>query len=238
MTRKAAILQSNYIPWKGYFDLINQVDEFILYDDVQYTRRDWRNRNVIKTAGGLKWLTIPVEVKGKYHQRIRDTMIADPRWGGQHWGMLLQNYARAPHFGSYREIFESMYLAAKEPSLSLCNRSFLEAVCGILGITTRITWSWEYPLQEGKSERLLGLCRSVGAEVYVSGPAAKDYLDVGLFEAAGVGVEWMDYSGYPEYRQLHPPFEHGVTVLDLLFNEGPAARSFMKSFSAGEAGAR
>ena len=236
MTKRAAIVQSNYIPWKGYFDMINMVDEFILYDDVQYTRRDWRNRNAIKTQAGLKWLTIPVEVKGKYLQLIRDTKIPEPRWGEQHWGMLLQNYSRAPYFGDYRRIFEPLYLAAAEPSLSLSNRSFLEAVCGILGIATRITWSWEHPSPEGKSERLLGLCKAVGAGIYVSGPAAKDYLDVGLFEAEGVRVEWMDYSGYPEYHQLHPPFEHGVTVLDLIFNEGPQARRFMKSFSDGPAG--
>src|SRR5688572_18851386 len=95
MTRKVAIVQSSYIPWKGYFDLINMVDEFVLYDDVQYTRRDWRNRNRIKTAAGLKWLTIPVEVKGKYHQLIRDTRIAEPRWGERHWAMLAQNYSGA-----------------------------------------------------------------------------------------------------------------------------------------------
>src|SRR5258708_38528804 len=98
MARKAAIVQSNYIPWKGYFDLINMVDEFILYDDVQYTRRDWRNRNAIKTASGLKWLTIPVEAKGKYHQLIRDTRIAEPGWGAQHWATLAQNYSAAACF--------------------------------------------------------------------------------------------------------------------------------------------
>src|SRR5438046_4323553 len=97
MARKAAIVQSNYIPWKGYFDLIRRVDEFILYDDVQYTRRDWRNRNLIKTPQGLRWLTIPVEVKGKYYQSIRDTKIADPVWAASHWQTIVHNYGRAPH---------------------------------------------------------------------------------------------------------------------------------------------
>lgn len=227
------IVQSNYIPWKGYFDLINLADELILLDDVQYTRRDWRNRNVIKTPGGLQWLTIPVVVKGKYHQEIRETCISDPGWARNHWTSLLHNYSRAAGFGRYRDLFEELYLGCKEEALSAINLRFISAVCNVLGIRTRITWSWEHPHGDDKNLRLLGLCKSVGATRYLSGPAARGYLDEGLFRGAGVEVAWMDYGGYPEYRQLYGPFEHAVSMLDLIFNEGPDAPRYMKSFSRG-----
>jgi hypothetical protein len=228
--RSAAIVQSNYIPWKGYFDLINLVDEFILYDDVQYTRRDWRNRNLIKTPNGLEWLTIPVEVKGKYYQKIRETRVGDAAWATKHWKSLVHNYGKAPYFRTYAEKFEALYLECREEMLSRVNRRFIEAICGLLGIEARLSWSMDYPLEEGQSERLAGLCKAVGADHYLSGPSARAYMDEAAFEREGISVSYMDYSGYPEYRQLHGPFEHGVTVLDLLFNEGPGAHRFMKSF--------
>lgn len=114
--KKVAILQSNYIPWKGYFDLIGAVDEFILYDDMQYTRRDWRNRNQIKTPQGVQWLTVPVRVKGKYEQKIRDTEIDGSDWAVAHWKALVQNYARAPHFAEIAAWLEPLYLSGSYPS--------------------------------------------------------------------------------------------------------------------------
>jgi hypothetical protein len=229
--KRAAIVQSNYIPWKGYFDLVNRVDEFVLYDDVQYTRRDWRNRNLIKTPAGTQWLTIPVEVKDKYHQLIRETRIADPRWGKRHWATLSHNYAKARYFAQYREMLEPLFLGSNESLLSHSNRVFIDAICRILGIRTRITWSWDYWLPQGRNERLIALCKAVGAQVYLSGPAAKQYIDESLFLAEGIEVEWMDYTGYAPYRQLYGPFEHGVSVLDLVFNEGADAPGFMKTFA-------
>src|SRR5215204_4466106 len=113
-TKKVAIVQSNYIPWKGYFDLINLVDEFILFDDMQYTRRDWRNRNIIKTSAGPKWLTIPVAVKGNYFQSIQDTTISDPRWARKHWESIVHSYAKAKSFAMYRDVFEALYLTCEE----------------------------------------------------------------------------------------------------------------------------
>ena len=228
--KSIAIVQSNYIPWKGYFDLINRVDEFVLYDDTQYTRRDWRNRNRIKTSNGLIWLTVPVQVKGNYFQAIKDTRINDPNWPEKHWSTLGHSYSKAEFFDTYRPILEPLYLECREKYLSKVNHRFLSAICDILDITTPITWSMDYPPAEGKSERLLAICEASGANHYLSGPAAKDYLDEELFRQAGVEVEWMDYSGYPEYSQLHGPFEHGVTVMDVIFNEGPNATRFMKSF--------
>jgi len=230
-TKKVAILQSNYIPWKGYFDLINMVDEFILYDDMQYTRRDWRNRNIIKTANGPLWLTIPVDVKGKYFQLIKDTKIQDSTWAAKHWKSLSHNYAKAKFFARYSEVFEALYRECEgEEFLSKLNFRFLKAICEVLGIKTKITWSMDYELADGKTERLVALCRDAGATHYVSGPAAKDYIVDDLFTREGIALSYLDYSGYPEYRQLFGEFTHRVSVIDLIFNEGPEAAKFMKSF--------
>lgn len=230
MGKTVAIVQSNYIPWKGYFDLIGFADEFILYDDMQFTRRDWRNRNKIKTSQGLQWLTIPVQVKGKYHQRIADTLVSDLDWGQKHWKCLVHNYSRAEHFVAYRENFERLYLSKDERSLSQINYRFIVEICKILGINTRLSWSMDYRLADGKTERLVHLCQQVGASRYLSGPAAQGYIDEDLFQAAGIALQYVHYSGYPEYHQLHPPFEHGVSILDLIFNEGPDAPKYMKGF--------
>jgi WbqC-like protein family len=229
--KRVAVVQSNYIPWKGYFDLINYVDEFVLYDEVQYTRRDWRNRNLIKTPKGLEWITVPVEVKGNYYAPIRDIRLADPAWGRRHWAMLAHNYARAPFFRQYKDLLEPAFVEASETHLSTLNRRLLELLCGLLAIRTRLSWSSDYPTGGDRNERLLGLCKAAGASVYLSGPAAKGYLDEGMFVAEGIAVEWMGYSGYPEYPQLYGPFEHGVSVLDLLLNTGARAPQFMKSFA-------
>lgn len=227
-TRVVAICQSNYVPWKGYFDLIRQADEFVLLDDVQFTRRDWRNRNQIKTPRGREWLTIPVEVKGKFTQPIKDVRIAEAGWKRQHLATITHNYAKAPAFRPQLDLLHELYDDRDEPFLSDVNRRFLTKLCGVLGIRTRITQSMDYALPEGKNERLLDLCLKLGATEYLSGPAARDYLDVAAFEQAGVRVRWMSYTGYPEYHQLFPPFEHGVSVLDLLLNEGADAPRFLQ----------
>jgi len=227
--KKVAIVQSSYIPWKGYFDMIAAVDEFVLYDDAQYTRRDWRNRNQIKTPRGLEWLTIPVEVKGRYLQKVRETRVSDSGWARSHWSALAQNYGAARHFAAYRARLEELYLGCREEMLSRINFRFIAAVCELLGIRTKISWSMDYDLVEGRTERLVGVCRSAGATHYVSGPAARDYIDQDAFDRAGIAVSYMDYSGYPEYTQLHGGFVHTVTILDLLFNEGPDAPRYMKA---------
>jgi hypothetical protein len=227
-SKKVAIVQSNYIPWKGYFDMIAAVDEFILYDDMQYTRRDWRNRNQIKTPQGVQWLTVPVQVKGKYFQRIRDTQIAGSDWAQAHWKAMELNYRRAPHFAEVAAWVAPMYLDRSYTHISQLNRAFIEAICGYLGIATAITNSWDYTLLEGKTERLTDLCAQAGGTEYVSGPAAKDYVDEDVFRAMGIKLTWFDYAGYPEYPQLWGDFTHGVTVLDLLFNCGKGAGRYMR----------
>jgi hypothetical protein len=234
--KTVAIVQSNYIPWKGYFDLINLVDEFILYDDAQYTRRDWRNRNKIKTAQGVVWLTIPVDVKGKYEQKIKETQIANLTWAKEHWKTLVHCYGRAPYFKEYEDIFSDLYLNCTETHLSSVNYRFIKAICDLIGIETPIKWSMDYELpSEGKTERLAALCLQAGASHYISGPAAKDYMDEQVFRDQGMSVSWMDYAGYREYPQLYPPFEHGVSILDLIFNVGADAKHYLKSFASAAA---
>lgn len=227
--KKTLILQSNYIPWKGYFDLINMVDDFVLYDEVQYTKNDWRNRNKIQTKQGIRWLTIPIRHK-KLDQKIIDTKVSDNRWNTKHWNTITQNYTKAPYFKKYKEVFEEFYLNTQEEYLSQINLKLIEIVNKILGITTKIHLSSEFNLVNGQTERLIDICQQLGADTYLSGLAAKDYFDEDLARNNKINVEWMDYSGYTEYNQIHQPFEHGVTILDLIFNEGPNAINFMKSF--------
>ncbi|MCL6435018.1 MAG: WbqC family protein [Leptolyngbyaceae cyanobacterium HOT.MB2.61] len=226
--KKVAIVQSNYIPWKGYFDMIAAVDEFILYDDVQYTRRDWRNRNQIKTPHGVQWLTVPVKVKSKYFQRIRDTEIDDFDWAETHWKALMRNYRRAPHFDEIAAWLEPLYFQKQYTHLSQLNRTLVEAVCACLGIATKISNSWDYTLVDGKTERLVELCAQTGACEYISGPSARGYIEEDLFRERGIKLTWFDYSGYPEYPQLWGEFIHEVTILDLLFNCGRNAPRYMK----------
>jgi len=226
-----AIVQSSYIPWKGYFDLIRAADEFILLDDVQFTKRDWRSRNRIKTKDGLSWLTIPVQTSGRYQQRIMDTTIADSTWSERHWQTIQSAYARTPFFDAYAPQLREAYQRVTSNRLSDVNRSLLERVCQMLGITTPIRWSSEYHPREGRNERLIDLCVKSGATDYLSGPSARGYVDEAVFADAGVTVHFADYSGYREYDQPYPPFEHAVSVLDLLFCTGPAATDYLKDLS-------
>jgi len=226
-----AIVQSSYIPWKGYFDLIRAADEFILLDDVQFTKRDWRSRNRIKTKDGLYWLTIPVQTSGRYQQRIMDTTIADSTWSERHWQTIQSAYARTPFFDAYAPQLREAYQRVTSNRLSDVNRSLLERVCQMLGITTPIRWSSEYHPREGRNERLIDLCVKSGATDYLSGPSARGYVDETVFADAGVTVHFADYSGYREYDQPYPPFEHAVSVLDLLFCTGPAATDYLKDLS-------
>lgn len=226
--KKVAIVQSNYIPWKGYFDMIASVDEFVLYDDMQYTKRDWRNRNQIKTPTGTQWLTVPVKVKGKFFQSIRETEIDGDKWCMDHWKALHQNYRRAAHYSTLAESLEPILLQQSYTHLSVLNRTLIEWVCLKLKVATSISSSSDYELCEGRTERLLNIAKQAGASTYVSGPAAREYLSEEMFRDAGITVEWFDHSGYPTYPQLWGPFTHGVTILDVLFNCGDDATHYMK----------
>jgi hypothetical protein len=226
--KKVAIVQSNYLPWKGYFDLIAAVDEFIIFDDVQYTRRDWRNRNLIKTPKGTEWLTVPVKTKGNYYQAIRDIEIDGTAWALVHWKALQLNYRRTPFYEEVAALLEPSLRARQYSHLSKLNHDIIEAICRYLGVRTIISSSSEYELLTGKSERLAHLCSQAGATEYISGPSARRYLEESVFTERGISVAWFDYDDYPEYPQLWGAFNHHVTILDLLFNCGNEAPQYMK----------
>jgi hypothetical protein len=229
--KSIAILQSDYIPWKGYFDLINSVDEFIIYDEAQFTVRDWRNRNIIKTRNGLKWLTIPVKVKGRYTQKIGDTLVADNNWPEKHWESIRHNYKSTPYYTQYSDSFEKIFWESRDiDRLSDINRLFIVHLNDILGIQTVISESKNYRLEGNNNEKIISICKEAGAQNYVTGPSAKAYLNEKLFEKESIGITWFDYSGYPEYHQNYPPFEHRVSIIDLIFNCGEKASEYMKSF--------
>ena len=231
ISNKIAILQSNYIPWKGYFDIIDSVDEFIFYDEMQYTKNDWRNRNKIKTQNGLIWLTIPCETKGiiSGSQKINETKIVDKKWTKKHWNSIYNAYTKAPYFKEYKQIFEDLYKdCEKEEYLCKVNYKFIFAINELLGINTKISFSQDYGLIEGKTERLVDLVKKAGGTEYISGPAAKNYIDEELFSKANIKLTWMEYYGYKEYPQLYPPFEHGVSILDLIFNCGKKSINYIR----------
>lgn len=220
--KRVGIIQSCYIPWKGYFDIIRDVDLFVFHDDLQYTKGDWRNRNRIKTPHGECWLTIPVGTDE--HRRICDVRLPDGAWAQQHWRRIEAAYHRAPHFATYRAYFEQMYLGRRWKWLSELNQTTTIGIArDLLGITTAFTDSIPYCLSQHKGERVLELLAKTGADLYVSGPAARAYITDEEFLRAGITPVWKDYAGYPEYPQLYPPFSHRVTILDLLFHTGPAA---------------
>lgn len=228
MAKRVAILQPSYIPWRGFFDIICRVDEFILFDDVQFTRRDWRNRNIIKTAHGPQWLTIPVVNRHRYHQLIRDTEVVEPGWAHKHWMAIAHNYRRAPAFAAHAERLEAAYeAAALETRLSRINYLFQSVICALLAIDTPVTWSSDYGGTGTRTDRLVGLCQAAGADRYLSGPSARAYIEPEMFEAAGITLEYMDYSGYPPYPQLHGDFLPSVSALDLILNLGEQARCYL-----------
>ena len=229
MSRTVVITQSNYLPWRGYFDLLRSADEMILLDSVQYTRRDWRNRNRIKTPQGAAWITIPVEVKGRYHQAIDETLVSDPSWADSHRRAIDVAYRRAPQYGAIGGWLDSLLAGvAGEPSLSRINEALLRALLARLGIATPMRRCTDLLDREAMremdpTERLVQLARAMGATRYLSGPAAQSYLDPAVFAARGIEVAWMSYAGYPDYLQLWGAFEPQVSVIDLLFNVGDDA---------------
>lgn len=216
---KVVVLQSNYAPWKGYFDLIHDADLFVHYDEVKYTKNDWRNRNVIRSKNGSQWLTIPI-AKSAVRQRISEVEITDPGWQEQHFRSLYYAYKGAAHFDQLEPLLHEFYREHTWQRLVDVDRHILVRICGMLGIETRMVDSADYRLEGAKASRLLQLLEQLGTTRYLSGPAARDYLAAaeGDFAAAGITVQYKDYSGYPSYPQLHPEFDHAVSILDMIAN--------------------
>jgi hypothetical protein len=224
---KVGIIQSNYIPWKGYFDFIDDVDLFVLFDDVQYTNRDWRNRNKIKTREGMSWLTVPVKNRHAV-QTIQETEIdySEP-WQENHLNKIKENYLKAPHYGTFIQNFFDL-ISKKYGSISELNISLIKWLMKELNINTPLIMSSELNPVGNKTDRLIDILKKVNANMYLSGPAASGYLEVEKFKKEGIGLEYKSYS-YTEYGQLFGVFEHGVTILDLIFNCGSDVRMYFKS---------
>lgn len=226
---KCVILQPSYLPWRGYFHQIHEADTFVFYDDVQYDKRGWRNRNRIKTQQGIQWLTIPVNAKGAQVDKtpINDISICwDEAWNVKHWTALKHAYGKAPYFRQYSPLLEEFY--SRRPELLVdFTIDFTVALAKELGIDkTRFIRSSSLNIGGTKTERLLGILQALYATHYISGPSAKNYLEEDQLQAAGVSLEYMIYD-YPEYEQLYPPYDGQVSILDLLFMTGPHAPSYI-----------
>jgi WbqC-like protein family len=230
-TKTIAILQSNYIPWKGYFDIIAAVDEFLIFDEAQFTRRDWRNRNRIIIDGRLHWLTIPVSSKGRFNAPIAEMEVSERGWAEKHWRSIQHAYGKAPFFSLHGPPLEKLYeQAAKLPLLTEINELFLRGIATLLDLAPEFRHTSQIPRQaQSPTGRLVEICAGRKADVYVSGPAARDYIEVAEFAAAGVTLRYANYAGYPTYQQASESFEHGVSIVDTLMHCGPQARRHLKS---------
>lgn len=227
---KVAIIQSSFLPWRGYFDFIRECDLFIVHDDLQYTKSDWRNRNRIKTPRGVEWITVPVHYRHT-RQRIEETAVDySAPWQRRMLNRIRDSYRAAPHFEPYfSELSELLIQPAA--SISELNLRLVGWVCRHLDIRTPLRMSREYRPTGAKTERLIGILRQAGASTYLSGPSARDYLMPEMFEAAGIRLRYKRYV-YPEYEQLHPPFDPAVSAIDLLFMKGTEATVYLEPPSA------
>lgn len=216
---RVVVLQSNYLPWRGYFDLIHDADLFVYYDEVQYTKNDWRNRNRICSKNGLQWLTIPI-AKAAVKQKISEVTLPDARWQTDHFKSLYFAYKPAPFFHQLEPLLHEVYEQTQWTSLAALNRHLTERISRLIGIQTRFADSKEFVAEGNRVNRLVNLLKTVGATEYISGPSARDYLSGSeqLFAEAGIKLTYKDYSGYPSYRQLAEPFEPAVSVVDLVAN--------------------
>jgi hypothetical protein len=232
---RCVILQPSYIPWRGYFDQIKRADTFVFYDDVQYDKRGWRNRNRIKTPHGVRWLTIPVYSRGAQTQHIpiQDIRICwDRPWNQEHWSTIAMAYRRAPYFRTYAALLEEFY-QRRYDSLADFTIELTEALAGALGIShTRYLRSSALAAAGAKTDRLLDILHKVGASDYLSGPSARGYIEEEKFLAAGIRLEYMQYD-YPEYEQLYPPYDPQVSIIDLLFMTGPRALEYIRFCATG-----
>ena len=224
---KIGIIQPNYIPWRGYFDFIREVDTFVFLDDVQYTPRDWRNRNKIKLANGsTQWLSVPVT--GGRNQRICDVGIDNTQsWAKKHFAALQQSYGKTPYFKTYSPALKEYFEHGRFALLSDLTIELTETLARWLDIDTPLVRSSTLHVEGSKDDRLLAIVQALGGDTYLSGPAARDYIRPDLWREANVKLAWKSYEGYPEYPQISEPFEPQVSIVDLLFMMGPAAKDYI-----------
>lgn len=223
-----AVLQPGYLPWLGYFDQVRRADVFVHYDDVQFDRGGWRNRNRVKSPQGPQWLTVPVRYDGDTPARICEVEI-DQRapWARKHIATIRHLYARAPHLDDYLPEIGALLERGWGRLVDL-DLAVVERFCGWLGVSARFARSSELGIEGERSERLLRICQHFGASRYLSGSAARDYLDLDLFACSGIAVEWQDYH-HPTYPQLHGEFVPYLSALDLLLNNGPTSGAILAS---------
>lgn len=223
------ILQPSYVPWRGFFDLVHEADVFVFYDDVQYDKHGWRNRNRIKTAQGTQWLTIPVKAKGNVvgGLTVKDVGISWTQdWSKKHAQSIRQSYARAPFFREVWPAVEALFAERHELLADFTIASTI-ALARLLGIThTSFVRSSALGVDGGKTERLARIVEHVGADRYLSGPSAREYIEPERFAERNIALAYKSYD-YPEYEQLHPPYDPQVSILDLLFMKGPSAASYV-----------
>ncbi len=229
MRKRIAVLQPGYLPWLGYFDQLARVDLFVHYDDVQYTRRDWRNRNRVKGPTGPVWLTVPVASKGQRETLICDVQIANQEWQRKHLATVERFYRRCAHFEAGYALLEKLLTQRWDRLCELCIAG-TELLARELGIATPTIRSSELSgcAELTKSDRLIAICRQLGATEYLSGSAARAYLDVEAFRAAGIEVLFQEYQ-HPEYPQAWGEFTPYLSVVDLLMNTGRGAREVVLS---------
>lgn len=221
--RKIAMLQPNYIPWKGVFDLISRVDVFVFYDDVQYTTKDWRNRNKIKTKDGEKWLSVPV--KQCRTQLICDALIDTTQdWQVQHFKTIHGNYRKAKYLKDYEHILEQIFLGQTWEKISDLDIFATKLIAKELKLDVEWVRSSDLALEGDKDgEKIIRICKHLDCQYFINGPSARSFMDESKFRESGVVLDYMTYD-YEEYSQLYPPFSHYVSILDVLFNCGPDAR--------------
>ena len=225
--RKIAILQSNYLPWKGVFDIINSVDIFVFLEDVQYTGQDWRNRNKILTSNGPLWITVPIKSKNRRDQLIYQAEICDKYfWQKKHFESFQHSYGKAPFYKEYKWIIEDIYLSRKWKNLSNLNIYTTKLISNVLGIKTKFINSLDLNSKGRKDDKIIDMCKKLNADYYLSGPAARNYIDSQKFKDEKIILDYIKYE-YPEYNQLHKPFNHFVTILDLIFNCGDSSSYYI-----------
>lgn len=227
---KVAMLQPNYIPWKGVFDLINCVDVFVFYDDVQYTKKDWRNRNKIKTKEGDIWLTVPV--KSKRDQLICEAEIDNStNWQEKHFKTIKNNYSKAKYFSEYEYLLEEIYLNKTWGKISELDIFSTKLISKALDIGAEWVVASELNISGGKDgEKVIKICKQLKCDHFINGPSAKSFMDEEKFVNQGMALEYMEYN-YDEYSQIHPPFSHHVSALDVIFNCGKDAKKYVCKFN-------
>jgi hypothetical protein len=222
---RVAVHQPQYLPWSGLFDKIDQADLFVVLDNVQYQKNEWQNRNRIKTPQGWRWLTVPVHYE--FPQRLRDVRVAETGWQRTHWRTLTQSYRKAPYFDRCAPVLEPLYTARWSWLVDL-------ALAGMASLASALGMEWaprlasEMTLTEHPNQRLIDICREVGADRYLAGSGSRHYLDLSAFERAGITVEVQQFT-HPVYPQLYTPFEPGLSVVDLLFNCGPESLTRLRA---------